>query len=409
MNNEFTKFPKRGDIWLREIATKNDLFIKLETLDFPAISTEKYEVLGVVYHAGKNGIDVLYKENQNKVFFARCWWYLDGYTLDGTDRSGVISARFSADNWATNMDKTIAYNATTMDALVKQLNAAFAADSDFTKDDWEASIIGGKIRLTANASWQPFAYTSAKNGFAFPGGSAPEFKTSGQMLRKNGHYSGDWSISNMDKAIQYLRSDNVGWKPTAPVKTFKSQQPLCLPVYLGTSTAVAGDMCEYVRGIYGEGEEGWLNYLRCCEPVWDTQMGIFQVEDGKAITDLLGGMRYNSAKTAGGTFSPAFDYVRGISTRTINAGELYMPSTKQLGRIMYGIKYGTSAARNSDVLNDALSRINGVGIKNNAYWWSCCRYNSSYAWYSHGSGGIFGSYGFSSSYGVVPVLHLSVA
>lgn len=409
MNNEFTKFPKRGDIWLREIATKRDLFIKLETLDFPAISTEKYEVLGVVYHADKNGIDVLYKENQNKVFFNRCWWYLDGYTLDGTDRSGVISARFSTDYWVANVDKTITYNATTMDALVEQLNAAFAADSDFTKDDWEASIIDGKIRLTANTSWKPFAHTSAKNGFTFPGGSAPEFNISGQILRKNGQYSGSTAISNMDRVIQYFRADNVGWRPTSPVKTFKSEQPLCLPVYLGTSTAVAGDMCEYVRGIFGEGEEGWLNYLRCCEPVWDTQMGIFKVEDGKATTDLLGGMRYNSAKTTDGTFSPAFDYVRGISTRTINAGELYMPSTKQLGRIMYGIKYGTSAARNSDVLNDALSRINGVGIKNNALWWSCCRYLSHCAWSSHGGNGMFLGGDFSNSYGVVPVLHLKVA
>lgn len=406
MNNEFVKFPKRGDIWLREIVTKRDLFIKLETLDFPAISTDKYEVLGVVYHSDKNGIDVLYKKNTAKTFFNRCWWYLDGYTLDGTDRSGVISARFSTDNWAANADKTITYNADTIEQLVEQLNNAFAADSDFTKDDWEASIIDGRIRITADASWQPFAYTTAKNGFSFSG-SAPELKASSQMLRKNGHYSGDWTISNMDKTIQYLRADNVGWKPTSPVKTFKSQQPLCLPVYLGTSTAVAGDMCAYVRSIFGEGEEGWLNYLHCCEPVWNTQTGIFQVEDGKETTDLIGCMSYTS-RTKSGTFSPAMSYALGISTRTVNAGELYMPSTKQIGRIMYGIKYGTSAARSADVLNDALNRINGVGVKNNAHWWSCFRYNSSYAWLSYGFYGIFHNYNFSNSCGVVPVLHLKV-
>lgn len=379
--NTFTKIPKRGDVWLRDIETKTNQFIKLETFVSEAVDAEVYEILGSVAHADKNGILVVYKENEgSQKFFNRCWWYLDGYTLDGTDRSGVISARFSTDNWAANVDKTITYNATTIEEFVAQLNTAFASDSDFDLDDWEASIIDGKIRLTADASWQPFAYTTAKNGFSFAGGSAPEFKVSSQMLRKNGHYSGDWTISNMEKAIQYLRADNLGWKPTSPVKTFKSQQPVCLPVYLGTSTAVAGDMCEYLRNIFGEGEEGWKNYLRCCEPVWNTQMGIFHVEDGKANTDMLASMSYTS-RTKSGSFSPAIDYVKSVSARTIEAGELYMPSTKQLGRIMYGIKHGVVSSRDADILNESLNKIGGKAIRNNAIWWSCCRYVSYCAWY----------------------------
>lgn len=403
--NTFINIPQRGDVWLREVQTRKDCFIKLDTYDAATLSAERYEVLGAVAHVDEDGILVVYKDNQNQVFFDRCWWYLDGYTLDGTDRNGVISARFSTDNWTANVDKTIAYNATTMEQLVAQLNAAFAADSDFTKDDWEASIVDGKIRLTADASWQAFAYTTAKSGFTFPGGSAPEFVASNNMLRKNGTTSGGWAISNMDKAIQYLTADNVGFKPTSPVTNFKHSQPVCLPVYLGTSTAVAGDMCAYLRGIFGEGEEGWKNYLRCCEPVFDTQMGIFQVEDGKANTQKLAKMTYTSS-TKSGVFSPAMNYAVGINTRTINAGELYAPSTKQLGRIMHGIKHGTTSSRQADVLNDCLFRIGGTAIRNNASFWSSCRATSSNAWSSYGNYGIFYTNSLSNSYGVVPVLHL---
>jgi len=409
MVNTFVRMPQRGDVWLREIATRKDCFISLQTIDVDKVDATAYEVLGSVAHVDDKGILVVYKQNASKAWCNRCWWCLDGYTLDGTDRSGVISARFSTNSWGANIDKTVSYNCTTIDGLVAALNTAFAADSDFITDDWEASVIDGRVRLTAvGTDYRQYANTTAKAGFSFPGGSMPEMKASSNMLRKNGHVSGDWAISNMEKAISYLRQDNVGWKPSAPVNTFKSQQPLCLPVYLGTSTAVAGDMCEYVRSVFGEGEDGWKNYLKCCEPVFDTRMGIFAIEDGKQLTDLLGSMRYSSPKVEDGVMSPMCDYVRNIATATISAGELYVPSAKQLGQIMYGIKYGTTPSRTADALNESLNRIKGSAIANTANWWSVCRFNSDGAWCSHGYG-IFSNSSVYGGFGVLPVLHLEIA
>lgn len=407
--NIFTNFPKRGDIWLRKIETREDCFIKLDTLDFAAIDTSAYEVLGVVADRDADNILVVYKYNSSKVFFTRSWRYLSGYTLDGIEHTGTISARFSSNSWAANIDKVITYRAEDIDTLVSVLNDAFAADTDFSADDWEASVIDGKIRLTASAAWQSFSYTTAKNGFSLTS-SAPELLFSYYMLRKNGNYNGWGTVSNYDKALQYLRVDNKSHSPTTPVTSLlKVAAPVCLPAYIGESAYSDGDMCEHLRSIFGDGEEGWQKYLQSYLPVLNTQNGVFSVEDGKKITQMIARMRYNSPNTQNGTFSPMVDYVANIETTTISAGELYVPSAKQLYKIIGSVKYGTSSNADSDVLNKALYAIGGNAIKNTSNWWSCCRCISNGAWCSYGIHGLFGNNTFSYTYGVVPSLHLNVA
>lgn len=408
-NNIFTYVPKRGDIWLRKITTKEDCFIKLETLDMASVDTSLYEVLGVVAHVDKNGILVVYKENASKEFFTRCWWYLSGYSLDGTEHTGTISARFSTNNWGANIDKTITYQADNIEDFVAALNAVFTTDTDFLADDWEASVIDGKVRLTANAEWQAFAYTTAKYGFVLSD-SAPEVKYTTRMLRKNGAYNGWGVISNFENAKQYLSSDIKFEIPASPITSLLSRaMPVTLPVYIATSSYTTGDMCEYLRSVFGEGEEGWLKYLKSFEPVMNTQHGIFAEETGKKITSLISSMRYNSPKVHNGTFSPMYDYVASITTATVSAGELYVPSAKELYLVIKDVKYGTSSDVNSDVFNKALNLIGGKTIKNIAFWWSCCRFRSYVSWLSYGNYGLFNNNFLSSASGVVPVLHLKVA
>lgn len=409
MNNIFTYVPKRGDIWLRKISTKEDCFIKLETLDMASVDTSLYEVLGVVAHVDKNGILVVYKENENKQFLNRCWWYLSGYSLDGTERTGTISARFSTNSWAANIDKVITYQANNIEDFVAALNAVFTTDTDFLADDWEASVIDGKVRLTANISSQSLANTTAKDGFVLSS-SAPELKHSLIILRKNGSYVNWGAISNFEKAKQYLKSDINFNIPASPITSLLSlSRPVTLPVYLGTSTYTNGDMCKYLRSVFGEGEEGWLKYLKSFEPVINTQNGIFAEETGKEITSLISSMRYNSPKIQNGTFSPMCDYVTSVATTTISAGELYVPSAKELYFILRGVTYGTSTDVNSDVLNKALNLIGGKAIKNTTSWWSCCRNSLNPAWKSSALYGLFDINVLSYIHSVIPVLHLKVA
>lgn len=411
MNNIFTYVPKRGDIWLRKITTKEDCFIKLETLDMASVDTSLYEVLGVVANTNKNGILVVYKENESKEFLNRSWWYLTEYTLDGTERTGTISARFSTNNWSANIDKTITYQAENIEDFVAALNAVFTTDTDFLADDWEASVIDGKIRLTAIIAPVSLAYTTAKDGFVLSD-SAPEVKSCQIAIRKNGAYNSFGVVSNFEKAKEYLARDVKYENPTSPITSLLLRGiPVTLPVYLGTSSYTNGDMCEYLRSVFGEGEEGWLKYLKSFEPVMNTQQGIFAEETGKEITSMLSSMRYNSPKVQNGIFSPMCDYATSITTATISAGELYVPSAKELYLILKDVKYGTSSDVNSDVLNKALNLIGGKAIKNNLPWYSCSRYKSYVAWISHGKYGLFESSGYVvlSAIYVVPVIHLKVA
>ena len=408
-NNIFTYVPKRGDIWLRKISTKEDCFIKLETLDMASVDTSLYEVLGVVAHVDKNGILVVYKENESKQFFNRCWWYLSGYTIDGTERTGTISARFSSNNWNANIEKVITYQADNIEDFVAALNSVFTTDTDFFTDDWEASVIDGKVRLTANAVWQLFSYVTVKDGFVLSE-SVPELKYLERILRKNGVYNDRDAISNFEKAKQYLTSDVNFNIPASPITSLLSQTfPVTLPVYLGTSSHTTGDMCEYLRSVFGEGEDGWLKYLKSYEPVMNTQNGIFAEETGKEITSLISSMRYNSPNVQNGTFSRMCDYVTSIATTTISAGELYVPSPKELYLILRDVKYGTSSDVNSDVLNKALNLIGGKAVKNSANWWSCCRYALAYGWLSFGRYGLFHRDTLLFATGVIPVLNLKVA
>ena len=229
------------------------------------------------------------------------------------------------------------------------------------------------------------------------------------MLRKNGVYNNWGAIFNIEKAKQYLSEDINLFIPGAPITSLLLQNfPVTLPVYLGTSSYTTGDMCEYLRSVFGDGEEGWLKYLKSYEPVLNTQNGIFAEEAGKEITSLISSMRYNSPKVENGTFSPMCDYVSSISTATISAEELYVPSVKELYMILKDVKYGTSTDVNSDALNKALNLIGGKAIKNNVSWWSCCR-NTLNFWWMFGSYGLSQLSNFSSTYNVVPVLHLQLA
>ena len=111
--NVFVRTPKRGDCAVKKISNKKRMYISLETLDVATLDTTAYEVVGTV--AGRIGDKnlIAYKNNTSQKYIGRAWWYLSGYTLDGTNRTGVLSIAAASASWG-NVSKTIAYNATTV-------------------------------------------------------------------------------------------------------------------------------------------------------------------------------------------------------------------------------------------------------------------------------------------------------
>lgn len=412
MNNIFIKIPKKGDIAVKTISSGEVRYIDLDTFSAAGISSSVYEIIGVVVCI-KDGKVLVTRGNIGSYKYCnRAWWYLSGYTLDGTARTGVLSLRFTSNSWESNINKTINYNASTLNDFISQLNTAFAEDSDMSGQDWYANITSdNRVRIHCNnIDYRQCAYNTASTGFTLTS-SLPEITYSSAMLRRNGANSGEGSISNMSRALSYFHSDlnSTTYNPNSNITSVKRGYPICLPGYLGTSQ-YQSDHCSYLRGIYGAGEEGWKKFMAAQLPVLPSDYGIMKVQDGKERTSQLASFYYtSSAQSTPSPMCAAASAAYNVSTAKINVGEFHLPTTEELSLILDGVLYGTDASRNADILNKGLNAINFPAISNGSYLWSCCRYSSSYGWCALGTGGFFdGSY-MCNTYGVCPVSLYKIA
>lgn len=410
--NQITKLPKRGDIVARTLSSvaghvyndNNNVYFKLEDFSMAGLPANTYEILGVVAWRFRDMVLVTFKKNVSKTYCNRPWWYLGGYTLDGTERTGVISIRVATDSWAANVDKTITYNADNVEDFVEQLNEAFQADNDMTTQDWYTNVEadGTTVRVHCKGtSWQQYSYNTANTGFSFTGGCMPEVVALANMRRKNGGTGGAGASGSFDKFVVYRDTDNV--------ETLTSQAPIKTtgyPVYRGTY--IESEFCSNLRAVYGEGREGWLKYMKSCKPVMFTDYGNHGIHDGKGRGKLYASFKYTSTvQTTEAAMMAASDYCYNLPTienlTTVNTGEFWLPTTQELGMIMGDVKYGTSSSRDADDLNKGLNKINGTAISSGSHWWTCLRYYPYLAWFVHGSYGTFDGYNMYNSFQLVPV------
>ena len=390
--NVFTKLPKRGDIVVGNKSTGKLCFITLASFEDVSLS-DTYERIGVV--ASRTGKKVLYvyKNSADKKFNNRIYWNLTGYTLDGTERSGKITAAFASASWGT-IAKTITYTASDKDELIAALNAAFAADTDFTAQDWYATLDGENVVLHCNASDYRQYSNSASEGFTLSG-SLPDITALANMRRKHGGAGGEGAISSLYRAIAYYRAStgtaSYEGNTTVDLTSVRTTYPINLNNYLGHSSDNQ-DHCALLRATYGEGENGWLKYMQSCLPVYPTDFGNMGIKDGAAICKTMASHKYTSATQL--TPAPMFagaDYCNEISTVCLPKGTFHLPTTEELAKVLVSIQYGTSGSRNADVLNEGLYKINGTAISNSSYFWSCLRYYTYGGWNANGNLGFFGS------------------
>ena len=408
MENVFVKFPKKGDVVVGELATGKVKFVKLDTYNNSTLSTSAYERIGVVGRRTGNEVLIIYKENASQLYCNRAWWYLSGYTLDGTDRTGTLSLRFASNNWASSIDKVISYNATTMQGLVDALNAFFLADTDCVAQDWYADIVDDKVRIHCNnIDYRQCAYNSAKNGFTLTG-SLPEIQAVANMRRKHGGTGVEGAISSWYRALAYYRNDNgtseyQGGR-TSVQTSIKQTYPINLPTWLGTSTKNPGDFCANLRAVYGEGESGWINFMKTCIPVVPTDYGNMGMKNGLERTKVLASMMFTSSNvTTQTTMCKAADYCYQKSTTCIPQGNWYLPTTEDVYHILDGVQYGTNSSRDSDPVNKGLNKIGGSAISNGSTLWSCLLYGTLNAWRAYDYGGFFDGGGVYASGVCVPV------
>lgn len=398
-------------------------FIALDTYS-PTSFPSNYSVVGVVAvgvdHPDFRGkLAIVHKTNTSKAWSSIYSYRLTGYTLDGTDRSGVLSIREASNSWAANVDYTVPYNAESLDDFISQLNTFFrdTTNPSFQTQSWKAVKNGDAVDLVfLYTDYRQSGYNAGKTGFALSANLLPEILETSAMLRRNGQRSGEGSISNWDRAIAYFSQDlsSTTYNPDSDVTSPKRSYPICKPGYLGTSQ-YQSDHCAALRAIYGEGEAGWLKFMASFFPVAPTQYGI--MGDKKTYGDGL----TNTYKMAGKSFEkqdgttvpsfPAADYCAAVTYNhdLLSRGNWVLPDAELVGSILKTIKYGTSASRNADPVNRALLAIGGSAISNGSNVWSSSRFSAYGAWCALGVSGYFNYYSLYVAYFALPVVLLDVS
>ena len=411
---QFTNLPRRGDVVLGVKGTQGEvLYVKQESIESSVdVPSDLYEIEGVVLKRRGDKVLIGALEEANKKWCDRYSFALTGYTLDGASRSGILSVREASDSWAANHDYTIEYECETAAELIETLNTYFAANTPFSTQDWVAEGDGnGGITLHfAYTDYRQSGYDTGKSGFTLTANLMPDVVALANIRRRHGGTGGEGVLSSWYRALAYFRQDinSTTYNPKTAVTSKKTTYPICLPGYLGTSAYSGGDQCAALRAIYGEGEEGWLRYMKSMLPVVPTDFGNMGMQDGPARTKVLALKRYSSLTLTDKPLCPAADYAYTYGTSCLPAGSWHLGTVEDIYDMLDGIIYNTVNDRRADPVNLTLLKLGGTAISNGSGFWSCCRYGSNGAWYAGGGNGFFGSYGMYHSDGCRPLSLLSL-
>lgn len=373
-------------------------------------------VIGVDHQDFRGEVAVMSKTFATAPMLERWFVKLTGFALDGTDRTGVLSVREASDNWAANHDYTVSYNADSAEAFVTQLNAYFKANEPFAAQDWVAEADGdGNVTLHYAYTHSSQESNTAKDGFALAAAAAPGWVGTTEILRRNGRRIGEGTITNWPRMLAYFRRDhsNTTYNPASDVTTTKISYPICLPGYLGTSEHQS-DHCSYLRGVYGEGEEGWLKFMKSFLPVRPSEYGIFdrsRYGTEKRNTYYLAGIKYAGQDGVEKFASPAARLVAdlGYDHELLKQGEWVLPDIDRVFGIVGQLKDPTTAGRDTDPVNAALKAIGVSTLGNNRSVWCCSRCSPLSGWFAHGEYGYTVCYKLCSFYVAAPLVLLDTA
>ena len=400
-------------------------FVSVETFGSASFMSN-FEVVGVVrigadHPSFRGKVAIMYKAPAGKPLSAIYQYRLTGFTCDGTARTGTLSIREASDSWAANHDYAISYNAANELALVSQLNTYFKANEPFKTQGWVAKLnddntIDLKHKYT---TWQQSSYNGGKSGFTLTANLFSKWIATSYMLRANGARYGEGTISNWSRALAYYRNDNgtsayQGGRTTDQGTNTKQQYPINLPTWLGTSVKNPGDFCAGLRAIYGEGEQGWIKFMKTMLPVRPTEYGSVgdkaKYGDSMKNTRYLASQKYVDADGNSQPASPAADFAANIhyDHELLKRGQWVLPDSDLLFDVVGGIEYPTTNRRDADVINRALLAIGAPALANSSHVWSCSRFNAGIGWYSDGFSGFAGSGFLCYSYLAVPLVLLDV-
>lgn len=370
-------------------------FVATSTFNKPTFPVN-YEIFGVVvigvdHDAFRGDLTVMNKESKSLAVLERAFLSLMGFTLDGAEHTGTISIREASDSWAANHDYVITYKAADVASFVAQLNEVFRAKDAFKTQDWVATAdTDGNVTLNyKNQVWQQILYNTAKEGFSGSDVSAPDWISDLRILRANGYRNGEGVITNMYKAITIYRNDQNStlYNPSTDVKSTKIGYPICLPGYLGTSK-YQSDHCAYLRSVYGEGEEGWLKFMKSFLPVLPSEYGVLNRSKYSEIrnTYYIASLKYTGQDGVEKCASPAADYVANIAYdhELLAKGKWFIGDMQRIFSLVAQLKYSTTDDRNADKTNAALYAIGALPLSESKNFLSSSRNQKYLVWVAFG-------------------------
>lgn len=389
--NVETDYPDFGDAVFHD-AEKRVHFIVADTLHKEGIPSD-WVFVGACGPRLNGKIAIVHKENANKKFAEVFRWTVTGMVLDGTDHTSAVTLLGEAIG-------DFVYNATDIRGFATQLNTYLAGNHPIGYE-YSAYVEDDKVILQMDTyTKEPGATTMS--GLTITVEVCTELPVADKPMRRCGTRGN--GVINEDRFINWgaAESTSTAYNPTSVLSSIPLH-PVVLPAYLGTSIHRDGDMCAYLRGVYGEGQEGWENYVR--------DMQIVYPYANYGSSDRYGTGKDNTYKLARKTYldkdgvrkplHPIADYIADKGFDGVDGlakGDWYGATMGEYRMLMEQVTLGGNGitVSNCDKLNKTLSAMGANTFSSAVKTWLFSRSYSIASWFANNTGNV-DSNGFSVS------------
>lgn len=403
------KIPKVGDIVVGDSTTEEVKYIKQDSYRSVEVPTN-YKTIGVVGRVDERGVLVVHKTNEVTTWATRRCYKLTGVTGDTL----TLGLRITASSGGTTLKEISLSGATTNEDRCNEINKVLSGITIGSHEPKYHATCGDKdgeiyIWWTFN-HWEHSSITAPSGCTKCEDANFIHINSVGSCYRKNGNKNTNGAVSCMARYLAYYGTNGGNLTSNLDEGNYiknaiKISTPLNKACYLG-------EHCAYLRSIFGEGDEGYENYVRVFIPHKPIGNGVMAHECGKEQTYELAKLVTDKEEVTDKYWVPMAKKISEMSEVGIPAGEWYWPSMAEVSDIMIDIKYGVdpnSKNRKADPINKGLELIGGSALSGSGSWWSCSRGSSFHAWFSLGySGQVVGSGSMYNRIGVFPVALLKL-
>lgn len=362
--------PKVGDALVLD--ENGDIkFIALDTFvnsSFPSGWTK----VGVVYEVLGKKVKYVAHTNLGGIKYSAVWRLkITGYTLDGTDRSGVLT---TYNNSGTATTLTFNYNASTKEDFVSQFNTwASTSGNDpnnrsyymYIDDDENIEFVEGNYTT----------YRQHSDGFSSGLSSSTNVALEIPDIT--------WNL-DMDGYSRIYNTVNIGAIKRWGGRTLSSAEAVGTNNIPISQASFNGDYGVNYRAIYSSYDE-YLEHNCTKIPV---NRGVCSWRDvGRQYTYALANLTY---QTKTGDTAYMYTAPHSVSTfgysanENVAPGTWYIPDVEEMVTLMRPITVGNSgisSVSQYDPVNRTIYAMGGSTISTNAGRWCSCRYNSYYMWF----------------------------